>query len=68
MRVEKLEKATLDGLRMPSAEALSRLSWSISDYACCTSCLVQMLCVCLCLSVQTLCVCVLRVYTLYVCV
>jgi hypothetical protein len=23
MRVEKLEKATLDGLRMPSAEALS---------------------------------------------
>jgi hypothetical protein len=36
MRVEKLEKATLGGLRMPSAEA----------------CLVQMLCVCVCVCVS----------------
>ena len=35
-RVEKLEKATLGGLRMPSAEA----------------CLVQMLCVCVCVCVS----------------
>ncbi len=43
MRVEKLEKATLGGLRMPSAEA----------------CLVQMLCVCVCVCVCVCCcVCV----------